>query len=77
MVVEAYSRSHAEVGTDLKFVLHISAGLFRAVIAVGITLQEGRGDEPVRGVGDGQALEEVGEIAEPDHSAVRPLSRAR
>ncbi len=37
----------AEVGANLEFVLDVFAGVVGAIVAIGIALQEGGGDETV------------------------------
>ena len=58
MIVEANAGGEAEIGANLKFVLDVSAGFVRAVIAVGVALQEVGGDESISRVGDRSAREE-------------------
>jgi hypothetical protein len=53
VVIEAQACAYAEVRTELNLVLQIPARLFRAVVAVGIALQEVRADESVSRIGDG------------------------
>src|SRR6202034_1074201 len=52
VIVEAETSAKAEVRPNLKFVLQVHTGFVGSVVAVGIALQECRGDESVRGVGN-------------------------
>ncbi len=52
VIVEAEAGAEAEIGPHLKLVLQIPARLVRAIVAVGIALQEGSRDESVCGIGD-------------------------
>ena len=73
MPVEAQTGGEAEVGTELEFVLEITAGFVGAIVAVGIALEEGGGDEAIGSVGNDQALEELGKVGETDRAFVGAL----
>src|SRR6202795_3601347 len=73
VIIEAQAGADAEIGPDLKLVLHIGAVFLRAVVTVGIALQELRGNESIRGIGDGFAREEAGEVGEADDPRIRSL----
>ena len=70
VIVEAETGADAQVGTQLKLVLKIRTRFVRPVVAVGIALQEIRGNESISGIADGRASEEIGEIQEADHARI-------
>ena len=67
--VPTESRSQAEIGAELKFVLEISARLPGAKVAIGVALQEfGGGEIVVRGH---EALQELPEVRGRNNALVR------
>src|ERR1700675_133402 len=73
VIIEAQAGADAEIGPDLKLVLHIGAIFFLAIVTVGIALVELRGHGSIRRIGDRGAREEAGEVGEADDPRIRSL----
>ncbi len=73
VIVETKTCGDAEVGAELIFVLNVGAGFFGAVVAIGVALHEGAGDEAVRAVGGFESLHELRKVGEGDDAFVGAL----
>src|SRR5882762_4340337 len=70
MVIEPKAEADAQIGTNLELILKIRPTFLRAIVAVGVALQEICGDKSIGAVGDWDALKEIRKTQKADHARV-------
>jgi len=77
MVIEPKAEADAQIGTNLELILKIRPTFLRAIVAVGVALQEICGDKSIGAVGDWDALKEIRKTQKADHARVGSSSIPR